>query len=48
MKDFVYVGDTLVESHTESDLQVIFTFVRGEGVKAEYNSNEWKSPLSKQ
>ena len=48
VKEFVYVGDTLVESHTESDLQVIFTFVRGDGVKAEYNSNEWKSPLSKQ
>ena len=24
VKEFVYVGDTLVESHTESDLQVIF------------------------
>ncbi|PFX28937.1 hypothetical protein AWC38_SpisGene6305 [Stylophora pistillata] len=46
VREFVYVGDTLVESHTESDLQVIFTFVHGDGVKAEYNSNEWKSPPS--
>ena len=46
VREFVYVGDTLVESHTESDLEVIFTFVRGDGVKAEYNSNEWKSPPS--
>ena len=36
------MGDTLFESHMQSDLQLIFTFVRGDGVRTEYNDNAWK------
>lgn len=43
VKEFFYVGDKLLEGHIENDLLVIFTFVRGDGVKAEYHTNDWKS-----
>lgn len=42
LKEFFYVGDHLLENHIENDLQVIFTFVRGDGVNAEYKTNQWK------
>ena len=32
----------LLKNQIENDLQIIFTFVRGDGVKAEYHTNEWK------
>lgn len=43
IKEFFYIGDNLIESHIENDLQIIFTFVRGDGVKVDYHSKEWKS-----
>ena len=33
VKDFFYVGDHLFENQIRNDLQLIFTFVRGDGVK---------------
>lgn len=42
VKEFFYVGNSLLENNIANDLQVIFTFVRGDGVKAEYHTNEWK------
>ena len=42
VKEFVYMGDTLFESHIQNDLELIFTFVRGDGVSEEYNSDAWK------
>ena len=42
VKEFFYVGDHLFENRIGNDLQIIFTFVRGVGVKAEYKSDQWK------
>lgn len=42
VKEFVYIGGKLFESHIQNDLQLIFTFVRGDGVKGEYNTDTWK------
>jgi hypothetical protein len=42
VKEFFYIGDHLFESQIGNDLQLIFNFVRGDGVKAEYKTNQWK------
>lgn len=42
LKEFFYVGDHLLEHQISNELQVIFAFVRGDGVKAEYKTNQWK------
>ena len=40
--EYKYFGDSLIESAIENDTNLIFHFVRGDGVKAEYTSGEWK------
>ena len=40
--EFVYIGNKLFESHIQNDLELIFTFVRGDGVKAQYVTDLWK------
>ena len=40
--EYKYFGDSLIESAIENDTILIFHFVRGDGVKAEYTSGEWK------
>lgn len=42
IKEYFYVGDKLLESHIQNGLQLIFTFVCGDGMKAEYNTEIWK------
>ena len=42
VKEFFYVSDHLLQNYIENDLQVIFTFVHGDGVNAEYKANQWK------
>ena len=42
LRNFFYVGDHVFENQIGNDLQLIFTFVRGDGVKAEYKSDQWK------
>ena len=39
---FKYFGDSLIESAIENDTNLIFHFVQGNGVKAEYTSGAWK------
>ena len=42
VKEFFYVGELLFENHIGNDLQLIFTFVRGDGVRTDYKTNDWK------
>ena len=52
VKEFIYRGDTLFESHIQNNLELIFTIVLGDGVQVEltlihgnnmncFNSNCW-------
>lgn len=42
IKEFVDIGDKLFENYIENDMFLIFTFVRGDGVKIEYKTGQWK------
>ena len=42
IKEFFSVGKQFVENEIENDLVLVFTFVRGDGVNSEYNTNIWK------
>ena len=39
LKEFFYFGDYLLELQISNDLLLIFNFVRGDGVKAQYNTD---------
>ena len=42
IKEFVEIGGHLFEKQIENDLVLVFTFVRGDGVKNLYKSKQWK------
>lgn len=42
VKEFFYFGDYLLEHQISNDLLFIFNFARGDGVKAQYKTNQWK------
>lgn len=42
VNEFVYIGEKLFESHIQNDLQLVFTFVRGDGVEVQYTTDSWK------
>jgi hypothetical protein len=39
LKEFFYFGDYLLEHQISNDLLLIFNFVRGDGVKTQYNTD---------
>lgn len=42
LKEFIEIGGNLFENQIDNEVVLVFTFVRGDGVKQEYNSGDWK------
>jgi hypothetical protein len=42
LKEFIEIGGNLFENQIDNEVVLVFTFVRGDGVKWEYNSGNWK------
>lgn len=42
IKEFVNIGGNLYENQIENEIVLVFTFVRGDGVKQDYVNEEWK------
>ena len=40
--EYKYVGGSLIQSAIENETVLIFSFVRGDGVSAEYSNGDWK------
>ena len=42
IKEFIEIGGNLFENHIDNEVVLVFTFVRGDGVKQQYDSRNWK------